>query len=65
MKSPSNIFIYKPTYIMTIKKFRPGSIQTLELESKDDSDSDTSESWNLSQNHLELNWNCDEWNSES
>ena len=20
--------------------------------------------WNLSQNHLELNWNCDEWNSE-
>ena len=21
--------------------------------------------WNLSQNRLELNWNCDEWNSES
>ena len=39
--------------------FRPGATHTLETESKNDSDSIESQN-----RFLELNWNCDEWNSE-
>ena len=39
--------IYLQTHIiMTGKWFRPGAIHTLESESKNDSDSYSSESWN-------------------
>ena len=40
-----NIFILQTNIIMTGKLFRPRAIHTLESESKNDSDSDSSESW--------------------
>ena len=40
-----NISILQTNIIMTGKLFGPGAIHTLESESKNDSDSDSSESW--------------------